>query len=36
VGFGLLFLQGVAEIIKRAGMLAGQLPFAVEQAEEVV
>jgi TRAP-type mannitol/chloroaromatic compound transport system permease small subunit len=36
VGFGLLFLQGVAETIKRAGMLAGHLPFAVEQAEEVV
>jgi TRAP-type mannitol/chloroaromatic compound transport system permease small subunit len=36
VGFALLFLQGVAEIIKRAAMLAGHLPFAVEQAEEIV
>lgn len=36
LGFGLLFLQGVAEIIKRAGMLAGHLPFASEQAEEIV
>jgi len=36
LGFGLLFLQGVSETIKRAGMLAGQLPFAAEQAEEIV
>jgi len=36
LGFALLFLQGLAEIIKRAGMLAGHLPFAAEQAEEVV
>jgi TRAP-type mannitol/chloroaromatic compound transport system permease small subunit len=36
LGFGLLFLQGVSESIKRAGMLAGQLPFAAEQAEEIV
>ncbi len=35
LGFGLLFLQGLAEIIKRAGMLAGALPFSTEQAEEV-
>lgn len=35
-GFALLFLQGVAETIKRAGMLAGHLPFASEQAEEIV
>lgn len=35
-GFGLLFLQGVAEIIKRIGMLSGQLPFAHEAAEETV
>lgn len=36
LGFGLLFLQGVAEIIKRIGMLSGRLPFPVERAEEVV
>jgi TRAP-type mannitol/chloroaromatic compound transport system permease small subunit len=36
LGFGLLFLQGVAEIIKRIGMLRGQLPFSREAAEEVV
>ena len=36
LGFALLFLQGLAEIIKRAGMLAGQFPFATEQAEEIV
>jgi TRAP-type mannitol/chloroaromatic compound transport system permease small subunit len=36
LGFGLLFLQGVSETIKHAGMLAGQLPFAAEQAEEIV
>jgi TRAP-type mannitol/chloroaromatic compound transport system permease small subunit len=35
VGFALLFLQGLAETIKRAGMLAGYLPFAAEQAEEI-
>ncbi len=35
LGFGLLFLQGLAEIIKRAGMLAGQLPFNNERAEEI-
>jgi TRAP-type mannitol/chloroaromatic compound transport system permease small subunit len=35
LGFGLLFLQGVAETIKRIGMLSGQLPFAREQAEEI-
>ena len=35
LGFGLLFLQGLAETIKRAGMLAGLLPFGNEQAEEV-
>jgi TRAP-type mannitol/chloroaromatic compound transport system permease small subunit len=36
LGFGLLFLQGVVEIIKRIGMLQGHLPFPVERAEEVV
>ena len=38
LGFGLLFLQGLAEIIKRAAMLAGHLPFADtnEAAEEIV
>jgi len=36
VGFGLLFLQGVAEIIKCAGRLTGQLPFTSERAEEIV
>ncbi len=35
LGFGLLFLQGLAETIKRAGMLAGQLPFGSERAEEI-
>ncbi len=35
LGFGLLFLQGLAEIIKRIGMLSGHLPFAREQAEEI-
>jgi TRAP-type mannitol/chloroaromatic compound transport system permease small subunit len=35
LGFGLLFLQGVSETIKRAGMLSGHLPFAREQPEEI-
>ncbi len=35
LGFGLLFLQGLAEIIKRIGMLSGHLPFAREPAEEI-
>ena len=35
LGFGLLFLQGVSESIKRAGMLVGQLPFNNEQTEEI-
>ena len=36
VGFGLLFLQGLSEIIKRAAFLTGRLELAEEQAEEVV
>ena len=32
LGFGLLFLQGIAEIIKRSAMLLGRLPFPVEGA----
>jgi len=35
LGFGLLWLQGVAEVIKRAAFLAGHAPLAQEQAEEV-
>jgi TRAP-type mannitol/chloroaromatic compound transport system permease small subunit len=35
LGFGLLFLQGMAEIIKRIGMLSGHLPFNTERAEEI-
>jgi len=35
LGFGLLFLQGVAEIIKRIAMLHGLLPFTTDRAEEV-
>jgi TRAP-type mannitol/chloroaromatic compound transport system permease small subunit len=36
LGFALLALQGVAEIIKRVAFLAGKGPLAAEQAEEVV
>jgi TRAP-type mannitol/chloroaromatic compound transport system permease small subunit len=36
LGFGLLFLQGLAEIIKRAAFLAGRLELSEEQPEEVV
>lgn len=35
LGFGLLFLQGLAEIIKRIGMLSGHLPYSSEPAEEL-
>lgn len=35
LGFGLLWLQGVAEIIKRAAFLAGHAPLVQEQAEEI-
>lgn len=31
LGFGLLFLQGIAEIIKCSAMLLGRLPFPVER-----
>ena len=31
VGFALLFLQGIAEIIKQIGALTGQVPFALDQ-----
>ena len=36
VGFGLLLLQGIAEVIKRAAFLAGHAPLVQEQAEEIV
>jgi TRAP-type mannitol/chloroaromatic compound transport system permease small subunit len=36
LGFGLLFLQGVSEVLKRIAMLGGHLPFAAERAEEPV
>lgn len=36
LGFALLFLQGLAEVIKRAAFLAGHADFAEERAEEVV
>ncbi len=36
VGFGLLALQGVSEIIKRIAFLAGRGPLVEERAEEVV
>lgn len=36
LGFGLLFLQGVSECIKRAAFLAGRLELSEERAEEVV
>ena len=34
-GFGLLFLQGLSEVIKRAAFLAGRLELAEERSEEV-
>ena len=36
VGFALLGLQGIAEVIKRAAFLAGHAPLAQERPEEVV
>lgn len=36
VGFGLLFLQGLSEAIKRAAFLAGLIQFAEERAEETI
>lgn len=36
LGFALLWLQGLSEVIKRAGVLWGNLPPATEQAEEVL
>jgi len=36
LGFGLLCLQGLSEIIKRAAFLAGRLDLLEEHAEEVV
>ena len=36
LGFGLLFLQGVSECIKRVAFLAGRYALGEEQAEEVV
>jgi TRAP-type mannitol/chloroaromatic compound transport system permease small subunit len=36
LGFTLLALQGVAEVIKRAAFLTGHAPLAQEQPEEVV
>ena len=35
LGFGLLFLQGVSECIKRAAFLAGRHELSEERAEEV-
>ena len=35
LGFGLLFLQGTAETIKRAAFLSGHAPLPQEQPEEV-
>lgn len=35
VGFALLWLQGLAEVIKRAGVLWGGMPFTEEHGEEV-
>jgi TRAP-type mannitol/chloroaromatic compound transport system permease small subunit len=35
LGFGLLALQGVAEVIKRLAFLAGKGPLAEKQAEEL-
>jgi TRAP-type mannitol/chloroaromatic compound transport system permease small subunit len=36
LGFALLWLQGLAEIIKRAAFLTGHAPLPREQAEEVM
>jgi len=36
VGFGLLALQGVAEVIKRVGVLGGHLALPAEQPDEEV
>ncbi len=36
VGFALLFLQGVSEVVKRAAFLAGRGPLVEERAEETV
>lgn len=36
LGFGLLFLQGLAECIKRAAFLLGRTEWVDERAEEVV
>ena len=36
VGFGLLALQGVAEVIKRLGVLSGHLVLPREEPEEEV
>ncbi len=36
LGFVLLFLQGVAEVIKRAAFLKGRLPLPNERSEELL
>jgi TRAP-type mannitol/chloroaromatic compound transport system permease small subunit len=36
VGFGLLFLQGLSEMVKRAAYLTGERPLSEERTEEVV
>lgn len=36
LGFGLLFLQGIAEVIKRLGVLSGHLVLAAEKPVEEV
>ncbi len=36
VGFFLLFLQGLSEIVKRVAYLSGKLPLSQEEPEEVV
>lgn len=36
IGFGLLFLQGLAEAIKQLAVLTGRQPFTTERAEEPV
>ena len=36
IGFALLFLQGISEVVKRAAFLAGRGPLAEEHAEETV
>jgi TRAP-type mannitol/chloroaromatic compound transport system permease small subunit len=35
IGFGLLFLQGLSEIVKRAAFLMGRAELSDEQAEEL-